>query len=140
MFIRPSWDEYFLMIANVVALRGDCRRAQVGAVLVEESSRRQLSTGCNGVEPGRDGCLSGACPRGLLSFEDCPPGGDYSNCIAKHAERNCLEWWRDFGNIAFYDSTLLMYITRSPCDDCHELLKYYRVSKVIWPEGKMDVR
>ena len=32
--IRPSWDEYFMEIAHLVAKRSTCLRRQVGAVLV----------------------------------------------------------------------------------------------------------
>ncbi len=35
---RPSWNEYFLNIANQVAKRSTCERAQVGAVIVKRET------------------------------------------------------------------------------------------------------
>ena len=40
---RPSWEEYFMEIARVVATRSTCLRRQVGAVLVK--NRQILATG-----------------------------------------------------------------------------------------------
>ena len=59
---RPSWDEYFLAIARVVASRADCRRRQYGCVITVE--RRIVSTGYNGAPAGEPGCLSGGLPAG----------------------------------------------------------------------------
>ena len=43
---RPSWDEYFMEIANVVAKRSNCCRRSVGAVVVRD--HHFLSAGYNG--------------------------------------------------------------------------------------------
>ena len=43
---RPSWDEYFMEIAQVVAKRSNCTRRHVAAVIVKD--RHILSTGYNG--------------------------------------------------------------------------------------------
>ena len=32
---RPSWDEYFLEVVDIVAKRSTCLRRQVGAVIVK---------------------------------------------------------------------------------------------------------
>ena len=34
--IRPSWDEYFLSMADLVGSRGTCERGRAGAVLVKD--------------------------------------------------------------------------------------------------------
>ena len=44
--MRPSWDEYFMQIAEVVKTRSTCLRRQVGAVIVKD--KQILSTGYNG--------------------------------------------------------------------------------------------
>src|SRR5574338_249876 len=139
--VRPSWDEYFIRIAQAVSLRGDCRRSQVGAVLVEDRTHRILSTGYNGVEPGQDGCLSGSCPRGRLSYNELPRGGDYSNCIGIHAEDNCVNWWRDVSRYVEMDSpsTLTIYVTREPCEQCTTLLMSHNILRAVWPTGERNL-
>ena len=52
---RPSWDEYFMGIAQVVAKRSNCSRRQVAAVLVRDC--RIISTGYNGTPRGIRNCF-----------------------------------------------------------------------------------
>lgn len=140
--MRPGWDDYFLKGAQWAALRGDCTRSKVGAILVDNKSKRVLSTGYNGVKPGEEGCLAGACQRGMLTLEQLPPYSSYVNCIAKHAEHNCIEWWfRWGGNDELYHplSGTTMYVTRQPCSDCEQLLRGYGVGRTVWPEGYLDL-
>lgn len=113
---RPDWDEYFLEIARAVSLRGDCRRRQVGCVLVDQN-HRIISTGYNGAEPGGLSCLAGECPRGMSVPVGVPGGADYSNCVAIHAEANALLYAgvSARGGIA--------YVTQLPCDGCAKLLR-----------------
>ncbi|MEK7459666.1 MAG: hypothetical protein AAB636_01210, partial [Patescibacteria group bacterium] len=40
---RPSWDEYFIELANLVGTRGTCDRGRSGAVIVKD--KRILTTG-----------------------------------------------------------------------------------------------
>ena len=47
---RPSWDEYFMKIAMLVAERSTCRRHHVGAVIVK--NKQILTTGYNGAAAG----------------------------------------------------------------------------------------
>lgn len=134
---RPDWDEYFLGVAFAVSARGDCRRSRVGAVLVDDRSKRILSTGYNGVEPGAVGCIHGGCPRGLRTFDEVPAYSSYENCVSKHAEHNCLDFWRDYSN--YQDAKVTMYITRAPCHDCQELMRVDYVGKAVWPNGYLDL-
>lgn len=145
---RPDWDDYFLGIAGAVSLRGDCTRSRVGAVIANKS-HRILGTGYNGVAPGSEGCLAGACPRGQhyqILFGHCAcnqswpcpvasePGSDYSNCIATHAEGNAVKWtirWGMESDIA----GATIYTTREPCYQCIRLLKAVCIQRAVWPEG-----
>src|SRR5204863_7988511 len=53
---RPSWDEYFMMIARDVSTRATCERRSVGAVSVLD--RRILTTGYNGAPRGLEHCVN----------------------------------------------------------------------------------
>lgn len=130
---RLGWDEYFLEVAKAVALRADCTRSKVGAVLVD-SNHRVVGTGYNGAPPGAPGCLSGACPRGKLSYDEHPEGGSYANCISNHAERNAIL----YANPEERAGTTL-YITRRPCTGCHQLILAEGIVKVVWltPDGEI---
>lgn len=150
---RPSFEQWFMDIAHVASLRSDCRRAKVGAVLVD-SHNRIVSLGYVGTPvAGTPGCLEGACPRGLLTPEECPPYSDYSNCISVHAEENCIRnaygppygplYGRDpyeFPLPGFFpceDTT--MYVTREPCSQCWELIVHEEIRRVVWPGGSREL-
>lgn len=128
--MRPNWHQYFFAIAEVVATRADCSRAQVGAVIVKNN--RIVSTGYNGAPAGRPGCLTeGACPRAhstvpSLSNYDSGPGA----CIAIHAEANAVLY---AGRNNTVDSTV--YVTYEPCTGCHKLMMAAGVSAVHYPGG-----
>jgi dCMP deaminase len=51
---RPSWDEYFMATALLIASRSACGRLHVGCVLVSggEHSNRIVAAGYNGFLPG----------------------------------------------------------------------------------------
>lgn len=125
--MRPDWNEYFLGIAKAVALRSDCERSQVGAVVVKE--RRIRGTGYNGAPAGKPGCST--CPRRTSTVA---PGSDYSNCIAIHAEANALLYC-DREDLIGAD----LYITRAPCYGCQKLIAATGIVRVITPEGEISV-
>lgn len=52
--VRPTWDDYFMAIARIVATRSTCDRLEAGAVLVKNN--RIISTGYNGSPPGLPHC------------------------------------------------------------------------------------
>jgi dCMP deaminase len=131
---RPGWDQYFQGIAWSVAARGDCRRTQVGAIIVDRS-KIIVATGYNGVSPGDPGCLSGACPRGLQTYEEIPAYAEYSNCVGIHAEDNALRFARQAGqNYRLIGA--MAYITRAPCDECQWMLRNAGVVRAVYPEGE----
>jgi dCMP deaminase len=123
---RPSWDEWGLALAAVVATRADCTRAQVGAVLVNDRNRVR-SVGYNGLLPGIPGCATaGNCPRGRLDVAECARDSDYANCAATHAERNAIEH-ADPAELP--GSTL--YVTRKPCPACSTLITAAGIKRVV---------
>lgn len=131
---RITNDEHGVLRAMTEALRADCTRRRVGAVIVD-AHKRVIGSGRNGAAPGRPGCLSaGACPRGRLSYDDVPLGSSYSNgsgnCIALHAEINTLlhstsHQGRAGGTI---------YVTDIPCLECDKQLLGAGLARAVWPE------
>lgn len=125
MGIRIGRVDYFLEVATTVALRADCVRAAVGAVIVDQYGRI-ASTGYNGAPAGHPGCLSnGACPR---ANTDTPPGSSYDNCISVHAEANAIiygDYERMRGGTLFS--------TREPCNWCRKLIQGAGIDTVVYP-------
>ncbi|MFB7420714.1 cell division protein DedD [Streptomyces sp. NPDC056210] len=132
---RPDDDAWALGIAKEVATKGECRRSKVGAVLIDFRGRLR-GAGYNGVAPKEASCLQGACPRGLLSYEEQPAGGSYANCKAVHAEENLL-----FNSESADQVGGTVYVTRSPCEGCERRLRIAGVSRVVWLDegGKKEL-
>lgn len=135
-FERITDDEQGLIAAFGVAMRADCTRRRVGAVLVNGLGR-VVGTGRNGAPPGRPGCLSaGACPRGRLTSAEVAPGSTYSHgaglCTALHAEVNCV---LHAGGTPTERQGGVIYITDAPCDDCSKFLAGTGLARAVWPEN-----
>ncbi|TRT78860.1 MAG: cytidine deaminase [Microcystis aeruginosa Ma_AC_P_19900807_S299] len=82
---RPTWDEYFLMIAKLAATRSTCLAFPVGAVIVKD--RQVLATGYNGSPSGTVHCTAqGFCYPGLGT---CRESGEIPS-RAIHAEANAI--------------------------------------------------
>ncbi len=134
--IRPDWHEWALDIAVTVATRADCSRRQVGAVILD-ADNRIISTGYNGYPAGKPGCASaGACPRGLLSYDEVPKDSAYSGvhapCEAIHAEENAILYART----SLVGSTL--YVTDKPCPNCERLINGTGIRMVYWSTPGTD--
>ena len=132
MDTRLTWDEWGLELAAAYALRADCSRRQVGAVLMNPD-HSIVASGYNGAPAGELGCLtSGACPRGK---SDVAPGSSYDTgagtCIALHAEQNALlrASWADMRG-----STI--YVTDEPCGGCWRMIAGTPIARAVWPGGE----
>ncbi len=75
---RPSWDEYFINMTDLVKQRATCLRRKVGAVIV--NNKKILSTGYNGAPMGLEHCDE--CLREKLNI---PSGEKQEICRATHA-------------------------------------------------------
>jgi deoxycytidylate deaminase len=138
-FDRPSWEEYFLQMADTASLRADCRRRKVGAVVVHEN--RVVGTGYNGTDPGAPGCLAGACPRGLLSYAELPAFGSYANCISRHAEVNAVRAYREnMGRGRRMASDVTVYVNNEPCNGCINYCGNEGISTIVSPTSIFDLK
>lgn len=115
---RPSWDEYFLKIAELVSTRATCDRLQVGAILVRD--RMIISTGYNGSPRKTDQCdevdhrlVNGHCVRTV------------------HAEVNAVVQAAYHG-ISTKGTTL--YTRYFPCEHCVKVLINAGVERIVFRE------
>jgi dCMP deaminase len=128
--MRPSWDEYFLKITDLVATRSTCLRRRVGAVLVLE--KRVLATGYNGAPSGLAHCLDVGC---LREQGDIPSGQRQELCRGIHAEQNAIIQAARHG-ISISGSVL--YSTTQPCVTCTKMLINAGVTRILYFEGYAD--
>jgi dCMP deaminase len=127
---RPSWEEYFMDIARLVARRSTCLRRQVGALLVKE--KNILATGYNGTPSGITHCAEAGCLRQQLNV---PSGERHELCRGLHAEQNAIIQAAKHGvNIA--GATL--YCTNSPCSICSKMLINAGIARIVYLEGYPD--
>ncbi|MEK7076349.1 MAG: cytidine/deoxycytidylate deaminase family protein [Patescibacteria group bacterium] len=113
---RPSWDEYFLKISELVGSRSTCDRAHVGAVITK--NKVILSTGYNGA------------PRGLPHCDDVGHEIVAGHCIRTiHAEANAIA--QAARNGASIEGAMI-YLTVSPCYDCFKIMVNAGIKEVIY--------
>lgn len=122
--IRPDWDEYFMSIAKVVALRSNCLKRKVAAIVVKD--RRIISTGYNGTPRGTRNCNEGGCPRCNSLAES---GTNLEQCLCSHAEENAITQAAYHGTL-LKDSTL--YTTYSPCLICSKMIINAGIKEVVY--------
>jgi len=124
--MRPSWEEYFMAIAEVVASRSMCLRHKIGAVIVNED-KQILSTGYNGPPRGMKHCAArGGCIR---DKESIPSGTRQEYCFGLHAEQNAIVQAAREG-IRLLDSTL--YCTYKPCSLCARMIVNAGIRKIYF--------
>ncbi|MBU0709616.1 MAG: cytidine/deoxycytidylate deaminase family protein [Candidatus Omnitrophica bacterium] len=127
---RPSWDEYFLEMASLVAKRATCLRRRVGAVIVKD--KRILATGYNGVPSGLKHCLDVGCIRKKLKI---PSGERHELCRALHAEQNALIQASLYG-VSLKGS--ILYATNQPCVICAKMLINAGIKEIVAGSGYPD--
>lgn len=57
--LRPSWDQYFMQLADLAAHRSNCMKRRVGCCVVR--NKRVISTGYNGTPRKMTNCNEGGC-------------------------------------------------------------------------------
>ncbi len=118
--IRPTWDEYFLAMAKVVATRATCDRKSIGAIIVDKR-HRITSTGYNGAAKGMPHCSEvGHLMKEVDGRESC--------VRTLHAESNALD---DAGRRADGGT---IYVTVIPCFNCALRIVNAGIQRVVWDE------
>jgi dCMP deaminase len=120
---RPSWDEYFLDIADLVSKRSTCLRRRVGAVLVRD--RRILATGYNGAPSKIKHCSAAGCVREKLKV---PSGERHELCRGLHGEQNA------FLQAALHGTSLKgasLYSTTQPCIICAKMVINAGIREIV---------
>lgn len=128
---RPSWDEYFMEMAELTAQRSTCLRRHVGAVIVKD--KHIVATGYNGAPRGLAHCDElGGCLREKLGV---PSGERHELCRALHAEQNAIIQAATLGQSIEGAS---IYITHQPCVICAKMIINAGIDKIVVKEGYPD--
>lgn len=122
--MRPSWDEYYMSMVELVKERSTCLRRKVGAVIVKD--QRILTSGYNGAPSGCDHCEDVGCLRQKLNV---PSGERHELCRALHAEQNAIVQ-AAFHGISIEGSTI--YVSTQPCVICSKLIINAGIVRVIY--------
>lgn len=117
-----SWDQYFMGIAQLSALRSKDPNTQVGCCIVSNKNK-VLSIGYNGMPTGLD--------------ESCLPwsrNGDFLNskyAYVCHAELNAI-----LNNPGYDLSGSILYTTLFPCNECAKAIIQSGIIKVVYLDNK----
>jgi len=122
--VRPSWDDYFMNIAKVVASRSNCIKRKVAAIIVKD--KRIISTGYNGTPRGVKNCSEGGCLR-CASYGES--GKNLSECVCSHGEENAIVQ-ASYHGIEINKSCI--YSTFSPCLLCTKMIINAGISEVVY--------
>ena len=119
-----SWDEYFMSVAKLAAMRSKDPNTQVGCCIVSRDNRI-LSTGYNGAPNGFD--------------DDKFPWGRVGERLYTkymyvcHSELNAILNYRGNNN-DFVDGKI--YVRYFPCNECAKAIIQIGIKEVIYLEDK----
>lgn len=124
LYQRPSWDEYFMELANTVSKRATCDRGRSGCVIVKD--RQLLVSGYVGSPSGLPHCDE----VGHLFRKSIDEEGNIStHCVRTvHAEQNAICQAARRG-IALDGATL--YCRMTPCRTCAMLIINCGIKRVV---------
>ncbi|MEY3645354.1 MAG: hypothetical protein RL127_62 [Bacteroidota bacterium] len=120
--MKPTFDSIYMELAEKLALRSHCTRAQVGAVLTKDT--RIISIGYNGPPQGTHNCDEDFHEEG-----GCPRDSKGSCSLALHAEQNAILYASKNG-ASIEGSTI--YVTLSPCISCARIIYSMKIKRVIY--------
>jgi dCMP deaminase len=111
---RPSWDEYFMATAVLIATRSNCERQHVGCVIVSGGARknRLVAAGYNGFLPG-------------TPHVSRVSGGHEQATV--HAEQNAVA---DAARRGSSVDGCIAYVTHFPCVNCAKILAASGIAEI----------
>jgi dCMP deaminase len=110
--VRPTPEQYFMLLAVATRERAACLGRHVGAILVAD--QRIIATGYNGTPTGFPNCDEGGCHR-CAHPGDYAPGRGYDVCICVHAEQNAV---LQAARLGYTVQSAHCYSTLRPCFGC----------------------
>jgi dCMP deaminase len=115
---RPSWDEYFMATAKLIASRSNCDRLKVGCVIVSSGDRknRLIAAGYNGWLPGT--------PHASRMR-------DGHEQATVHAEQNAIA---DAARRGSSVDGCTAYVTHYPCINCIKVLAAAGIAEIKFHE------
>jgi dCMP deaminase len=121
---KLSFNEIYMELAEKLATRSHCVRAQVGAVLTKDT--RIISLGYNGPPSGTHNCDQEWPEIG------CARDSKGSCSLALHAEQNAILYAAK-NNVSMEGATL--YVTLSPCIACARVIFTTGIKKVYYQKS-----
>jgi dCMP deaminase len=121
---RPSWDEYFVEVADAIAKRATCDRGRSGCVIARD--RHILVTGYVGSPMGLPHCDDIGHQLKKMVHED---GSESLHCVRTvHAEQNAICQAAKLG-VAVDGATL--YCRMTPCRTCAMMIVNCGIIRVV---------
>lgn len=117
-----SWDEYFMGIAHLSAMRSKDPNTQVGACIVSHNNKI-LSMGYNGFP---NGCSDDDYPWGKCEDELAS-----KYLYATHSELNAILNYRG-GSL----EGAKMYVTLFPCNECAKAIIQSGIKEIVYDSDK----
>lgn len=114
---RPSWDEYFLRIAQDISLRSEDLFVRHGCVLVDRKTNHIIGTGYNALISGAD--------KNLIDITNREARRPYM----LHAEENaCLNSTKNPNELILGAKA---YVTGTSCNPCLQRLINFGIKELI---------
>lgn len=122
--VRPSWDEYFMQVADAISQRATCDRGRSGCVIARD--RQLLVTGYVGSPAGLPHCDDVGHQLKKVVHED---GHVTQHCVRTvHAEQNAICQAAKLG-VSINGATL--YCRMTPCRTCAMLIINCGIVRVV---------
>ena len=140
--MRVGKEQYYLNLAEAVAIRSTCLRRQYGAVIVNNDVI--VATGYNGAPRGELNCCdTGTCycreHATPLDPHAAAHGSQYGTCVAVHAEQNAMicASRKDMQGAILYLATTDPGVDPIPCNICNRMIKNSGIAKVVTKAGTL---